>query len=267
MIKGSATFIFITSCILLLYFLHSHFKVEHVWHQSVYLLPEVQPIKVVTYNIQYGRGQDGQVNLQRTIDTLRAIDADIISLQEVEQYSVRSGFENQLQIIARELNMNGVFFPSLSYLGFYYGNATLSRFPIMDSVHHPLRSQYENRSMMLVNIQLSENQTMYVLNTHLGLNYEERARDIEVIYELLHTLDSPYILTGDLNSTPDQQEYTIWTDILHQSNKGQTIQTYYSREWQIDYIFHSDHFTVLESLAVKSDASDHFPVVALLEMK
>jgi endonuclease/exonuclease/phosphatase family metal-dependent hydrolase len=265
--KRYTIYAFILPCIFILYVLHIHYKAEDVWIDNSFYLLEGQAIKIVTYNIQYGRGQDGKVNLQKTINTLRELDADIISLQEVERLSFRSGFEEQVQIMAKELGMNGVFFPSLSYPGLSYGNAILSRFPIMDAVHLPLRSQYEDRSVMLVDMQLSEDQTMYVLNTHLGLDHEERARDIGVIYELLQTLDSAFILTGDLNSTPDQMEYEIWTDILHKSNKGQPLQTYFSREWQIDYIFHSDHFSTLESWVVESDASDHFPVVALLEMK
>lgn len=161
------------------------------------MLPETESIKVVSYNIQYGKGQDGQVNLQRAIDTLKEINADIISLQEVERYSLRSGFEDQIQSIAKELGMNGVFFPSVAYPGMYYGNAILSR---------------KNRSVVLVDIQLPEEQTIYVLTIC-----------VRSLLPRCHKLKSD--------------------------------------------IFYSDHFTVLDSWAVESVASDHFPVTALLELK
>lgn len=179
MIKGNAKYtkyMLIASCILFLFFLHSQFRSEHVWLESIVVLPETESIKVVSYNIQYGKGQDGQVNLQRAIDTLKEINADIISLQEVERYSLRSGFEDQIQSIAKELGMNGVFFPSVAYPGMYYGNAILSRFPIKESFYHPLLSQHENRSVVLVDIQLPEEQTIYVLTICVRSLLPQRSR-------------------------------------------------------------------------------------------
>jgi endonuclease/exonuclease/phosphatase family metal-dependent hydrolase len=266
--KGSVRFILFISCILLLYLLHSHIKEERAWNQSVYLLPEIQQIKVVTYNIQYGRGQDGKVDLQRTIDTLKELDPDIVSLQEIERYGARSGFQDQVHMISQALEMNAVFSPSLSYPGIYYGNAILSRFPIQDFSRVSLPSSYEHRSAVLAHIRIDEQKTIQVLNTHLGLDQKERARDIRTIHEIILTTDSPIIVTGDLNSTPKKKEYDIWTEhFLVKSNEGQRLQTYRDRDWQIDYIFHSPHFVTLDTWTVSSDASDHFPVFALLELR
>lgn len=46
-------------------------------------------MKVVSYNIQYGRGQDGIIDLVRSCNAIRG--ADIICLQEVDQHWQRSG--------------------------------------------------------------------------------------------------------------------------------------------------------------------------------
>jgi endonuclease/exonuclease/phosphatase family metal-dependent hydrolase len=261
--------VLIISCILLFYVGHTSFQSKQVWQNSTYSLTVDESIlKVVTYNIQHGRGQDGKVNLQRTIDTLEEMDADIISLQEIERYGARSGFQDQVLIIAQALEMNAVFYPSLSYPGIYYGNAILSRFPIQDSTRLSLPSRYEHRSAVLADIQIDEYKTIQVLNTHLGLNQEERAKDIRAIHELILTTDLPIIVTGDLNSTPKKREYDIWTEhFLVKSNDGQPIQTYYDRDWQIDYIFHSPHFVTLDTWTLSSDASDHFPVLAVLELR
>ena len=40
-------------------------------------------MKIISYNIQYGKGMDGEFDLVRTCKRIRA--ADIICLQEVEQ--------------------------------------------------------------------------------------------------------------------------------------------------------------------------------------
>jgi endonuclease/exonuclease/phosphatase family metal-dependent hydrolase len=262
-------FVLLIFCILIFYAIHFSLQSKHVWQKSNYFLTADESlIKVVTYNIQFGKGQDGRIDLQRTIDTLKELDADIVSLQEVERYSARSGFQDQVYVIAQALEMNATFYPSLSYPGLYYGNVILSRFPIKESTHLLFNGRNEQRSAILANIQIGEGQTIHVLNTHLGLNKEERARDIERIYGLLQTIDAPIIVTGDLNSTPSKQEYDTWTeDILVKSNQGQVMQTYYDRDWQIDYIFHSSHFVAIETSTLPSDASDHFPVVTILELR
>ena len=46
-------------------------------------------MRVISYNIQYGRGRDGVIDLVRSCNAIRG--ADIICLQEVDQHWQRSG--------------------------------------------------------------------------------------------------------------------------------------------------------------------------------
>ena len=55
-------------------------------------------MKITSYNIQFGRGLDGVVDLVRCREALRG--ADIICLQEVDQWWRRSGFVDQAAEIA-----------------------------------------------------------------------------------------------------------------------------------------------------------------------
>ena len=55
-------------------------------------------MKLVSYNIQYGRGRDGVFDLQRIVDAIAG--ADVIALQEVERYWQRSGMVDQPREIA-----------------------------------------------------------------------------------------------------------------------------------------------------------------------
>jgi len=55
-------------------------------------------VKLVSYNIQYGRGRDGVFDLQRIVDAIAG--ADVIALQEVERYWQRSGMVDQSREIA-----------------------------------------------------------------------------------------------------------------------------------------------------------------------
>lgn len=58
-------------------------------------------MKLVTYNIQYGRGRDGRFDLARVAASLQG--ADVIALQEVERHWQRSGLESQPDALAELL--------------------------------------------------------------------------------------------------------------------------------------------------------------------
>ncbi len=246
-------------------YFHEQLKVIYTWDhiEGSHFDGE---LTLVTYNIRYGKGIDGQVNVHRVIETLKEINADIISLQEVERYSLRSNLADQVKLLATELDMNVLYIPSLAYPGFYYGNVILSRFPIIGSEVIYLPSKGEKRTAIIGKIQLPHLEEVYVVNTHLGLNKYERLEAIEKIYQFIEQVDNPIFLTGDLNSTPNMMEYGIWSDYLTKSNEGIPLQTFYKKDWQIDYIFHSHHFTVTNVSVHKSDASDHFPVVGLFHL-
>ena len=50
--------------------------------------------KIVTYNIQFGQGRDGKVDINRIVDALQG--ADVIALQEVDRFWDRSGMSDQV---------------------------------------------------------------------------------------------------------------------------------------------------------------------------
>ncbi|MFA9558585.1 endonuclease/exonuclease/phosphatase family protein [Evansella sp. AB-rgal1] len=251
------------------YYTHSQNSSFYTWYPSEEKLPYGQDsITVATYNIQYGKGQDGQVDIQRTIAKLQSLDADIISLQEVERYSARSNFDDQVKTIAKHLGMEVVFSPSLAYPGLYYGNAILSKYPIKDTKVLSFDNRMENRSAIFSTIQVSENESglIHIVNTHLGLNKEERQDAIIEIYQKLETLQHLILLMGDLNSTPSQNEYEHWNELLTKSNKGLPLNTFYMNDWQIDYIFHSKHFTMKDIAVFESETSDHYPLVGIFQI-
>lgn len=104
-------------------------------------------MKFVTYNIQFGRGRDGEINLGRIIDEVAG--ADVIALQEVERFWPRSGNTDQVQVIAEGLGgYYWVYGPGVDLhiegstpaqnIRRQFGNMLLSRAPILSSRHHLL---------------------------------------------------------------------------------------------------------------------------------
>src|SRR5687768_6294484 len=61
-------------------------------------------IRFMTFNIHHGVGSDGNLNLDRTADAIRAANPDVVALQEVDAYfSQRSGCKDQVAELASKL--------------------------------------------------------------------------------------------------------------------------------------------------------------------
>ncbi|MBP1969392.1 endonuclease/exonuclease/phosphatase family metal-dependent hydrolase [Virgibacillus natechei] len=94
-------------------------------------------MKVMTYNIRHGKGKDKQLDLYRIAEVIKRSDAAIIGINEIDRYYSRSLHIDQPNWLARELDMDYAFAPSLSLPPKHYselrqyGNAILSRYPII----------------------------------------------------------------------------------------------------------------------------------------
>ena len=107
-------------------------------------------MKIVTYNIQYGRGRDGRYDLDRIAGEISG--ADLIALQEVERFWSRSGGVDQPRVIASrfpdhytaygpgiDLHLEGAKPGEESgSRRRQFGNMLLSRTPLLTVRHHLL---------------------------------------------------------------------------------------------------------------------------------
>ncbi len=102
-----------------------------------------------------------------------------------------------------------------------------------------------------------------------GKSFVLRAREAETLKDLLYLEPLPYILCGDLNSSPDHWIYRFLTretaDAFRMAGKGWGA-TYPARRpmVRIDYILVSAHWKVLEAYPTNTSFSDHRPVMAVL---
>ena len=106
-------------------------------------------MKLLSYNIQYGKGRDGRFDLERIAS--EASGADIIALQEVERFWKHSGGMDQVQVLAAAFPDHywaygaGVDVHNPAAAGVasglsrrQFGNMLLSRWPLLYSRHHLL---------------------------------------------------------------------------------------------------------------------------------
>lgn len=90
------------------------------------------------------------------------------------------------------------------------------------------------------------------------------------LYPLISECNMPLILAGDMNDIPSSWLYTQITKHLEDTycNKGAGFCTTYNGSFprfRIDMVFHSPQFSTLSYHRIKSDVSDHYPILVSLE--
>ncbi|MBL0387590.1 endonuclease/exonuclease/phosphatase family protein [Tumebacillus sp. ITR2] len=224
---------------------------------------ETLKLKVATYNIHIGKDAENKLNLEETIKTLQETDADIIGLQEIERHSPRSRFEDQPRLIAEALGLHYHFEPALTVGPFQFGNALLSRYPILSTERIQLKSAKEDRVALLATLQV-RGEPVRVMVTHLGLLQGERARDVEALDKRLREEETPLLVLGDFNTDLTSVELKPWLANLHPTTP-ERIETFPGSGEQIDYVLTSKQFKATKSYTVTSSASDHVPLVSELD--
>src|SRR3954462_3966224 len=152
--------------------------------------PDQPPITVrlVPFNIRHGVGADDRLDLPRLAKVLQGVDADGICLQEVARdYGPRGGEVDHALLLSRALDMQLAWGPAIDEAregdrpAREYGNALLSRLPILISDVHPLPGSGEPRSALRTLVEL-DGGTLWVTTTHLSRSGDaERAEQLAVI--------------------------------------------------------------------------------------
>src|SRR5215831_504837 len=122
-------------------------------------------MRIATYNIHKGRGMDGRTSIKRIAEVLSHIDADIIALQEV--FSVCDSHLGQVETLASALKLNLAFGCTRHHRGRPYGNAILTRWPILQARDMDIsRANRERRGCIRVDLKTPRG-VLHVFNIHM----------------------------------------------------------------------------------------------------
>lgn len=204
-------------------------------------------MRIISWNIQWGRGADGRVDLERTIAALRAMPgADVICLQEVAQdFPGLAGGKPEdgvARLAAAFPDYHGVFGPAIDVPDgaggrARFGNLILSRLPVQQVFRHLLPCPADpgvpgmQRGCVEVVVRAAWG-PLRVLTTHLEY-YSGRQRVTQVSFlralheEIVghshakppekdtnpafcaHVRTPSAVICGDFNSEPGSPEYAL----------------------------------------------------------
>ena len=225
-------------------------------------------LKLMTYNLHQSFGMDNKLDMEKIAATISEGDPDIVGLQEADAGRVPSLSVEEVLWLSRRLNMYSAYGPSW---GDTYGVAVLSKYPIAGQKRYLLSSAKQQRACLETTIDLGQ-QTMTFFSVHLGLNPQERERQLDELLGYTALAPAPKALVGDFNSNPDSHEIERvleeldWAFGVAGTGTGYTSPADDPQE-TIDYVFVSPEIQVISAEVISSLASDHLPVLALVQLQ
>lgn len=232
-----------------------------------------ESLTVLTYNIHHGEGTDGEVDLDRIAGIIRAQNPDVVCLQEVDQNLPRTAMLDMPDLLSKKLGMDVVFGGNYAFDNGLYGNATLTKLPILESENRELPNPKgaEPRGYLRVRV-AKGGHTVDVFNTHLGLDPDERKEQAGAIVDIVR--EFPAVLAGDLNAEPPSTPIEILRAVFRDTFLGDsaTASTLPGARTprRIDYVLVTRHITIESSdIITEGDArvaSDHLPYVARVSL-
>jgi endonuclease/exonuclease/phosphatase family metal-dependent hydrolase len=233
-------------------------------------------IRVLQFNIRAGVDPDGDVDLSQVAAEIRTLRPDLVSLNEVDSYTLRTRLDEPAYLAAAT-GLHVVYGPNLIYDGGRFGNAILSRYPVVTSrnLRLPVAFGQEPRSLLSA-VVLVDGRRIEFASTHLsdgGEAAQSRVLQALAVARAVRSTGLPVILAGDLNTVPTDAPVQILRGELLDAQEeagtgsGDTIPEARPRS-RFDYILHDDDLAAVPGSArvLLSRSSDHRRVFAELAL-
>jgi endonuclease/exonuclease/phosphatase family metal-dependent hydrolase len=237
--------------------------------------------RVLSYNIHRAIGVDRLFRPERVASIIRYYEPDVVLLQEVDDGVPRSRHLNLARELAALLGFEHYALGSnVTLRKGTYGNATLSRFPIVrerniDLTIGPRKRRGCQHTTLAIDDPSSGTRTLEVFNLHLGLSAREREQQAGILVrsQEFPSLEEgpPCIVGGDFNDWRSRLR-PIFTEVFcfACATEGATaslpMKTYpsFSPRGALDRFYYRD-LDLLRArrcrLALSKVASDHLPIV------
>jgi endonuclease/exonuclease/phosphatase family metal-dependent hydrolase len=244
-------------------------------------------LRVMTWNIHHGEGLDKKVDVGRIAKLILSEKPDVVALQEIDRGVERSGTIDIITRLADLTDMTYAFGKTIDYQGGDYGNAFLTRFPILEERNHLYRMIQPGEQRGILQLVLDvRGEEVLVANTHLESRTDDTAR-FAAVQELPALLRSfaprPAIVCGDFNDVPGsrviEELRKNFGDSWEQAASGSGF-TFPSNApvKRIDYVVFrhnaapdsSSSGIVLRPVSarvLRTDASDHLPLLVEFELR
>ena len=235
-------------------------------------------LTVVTWNIERG------MRFDRVADSLRRFNADVVLLQEVDQFCRRSGLRNVARDLAYALNYNFVTGSEFQEVGqgrgdvpAVTGQAILSRTPIEDAAVivfadqarlkwrlNPFQPRRGGRVALRAR---TAGLVVYSLHLESGRSDELRVKQLAGVLADAAPAAQPTIVAGDFNNSETMRPAMVkqfaaagFADVLVEQRP-----TSINYDYPIDGLFVKGAVHREGHVQTVADTSDHYPIIATID--
>lgn len=224
--------------------------------------PHPDVLRIVDWNIKAGLAS----SIAQITERLKSLEPDVITLQEVDDTTYRSGQIDQPAYLASAFQFNYAFAETIPWFGGQYGIASMTRYPFASVRRIPLSNQYAaERRTALETIMCIEQTCLRIVNHHADTEPLASSVSIkEIVDDLTPELGSGVVFTGDLNQAPTDlgPVYTVGQGFTDVGAQYGDLQTEGGR--RIDYaLLDAKLAGCVKNMMTLEDAteSDHTPIV------
>lgn len=227
-------------------------------------------IVLASYNIHRCVGMDGRYDIGRVVEVIRALDADVIALQEVD-FPLGGPAVDLLDLLAHETNLVPIAGPIIYSDVGHYGNALLTRAEVL-AVRRFTLAQHGREPRGALDVDLRCDDVRFqVVATHLGLRPFERRNQIRRILTLFRGGREPAALLGDFNEWLPWGRPVRWMHRFFGKPPAPATFPSFLPVFALDRVWVHPLRALRRIEPVKTPvarrASDHLPVRAVVEWK
>lgn len=227
-------------------------------------------LRIASYNLHGCVGRDGREDAARVARVIEDVGCDTVGLQEV---NTRSGGEHaslQLDYLADTLGMRGVPGPTILRHDGHFGNALLTRRPVLAIRRHDFSySKREPRNALDVDLDV-EGDKVRVIVTHLGLKPAERRFQVRKLLELIRSIPmhERVVVCGDINEWLPLSRPLRWMHRMLGRSPAERSFPAHRPMFALDRVWVRPRHALLACGTHRSPeaacASDHLPVKAIV---
>jgi endonuclease/exonuclease/phosphatase family metal-dependent hydrolase len=206
-------------------------------------------------------------NLHRISELLR--DYDMVGLQEADGGSLRSGFVNQVEYLAKLGNFPCWYQQCTRDFGHFgrYGNGLLSRMSPIDVERHKLPGAMPGRGAIFMRYG-NDDHHLIVINLHLALGRRSQHQQLTYVRDLIQQYEHVVIM-GDMNTHAEHlldssplQDCGLYTPAC---SSKKTYPSWAPRR-TLDHFLVSDSVQVTDTWTPDFTLSDHLPIAIEVQL-
>lgn len=238
-------------------------------------------LRVITLNTRHGEVENGIIDGIKQATEIKKYNPDVVLLQEVDMYTDRVNQIDELQIFRNVTGLQYTTFGSnIDFANGGYGNAILSKYPILKSENY-INTKFikENRGILYIEISIN-GKKVEIFNTHFPVRENERllfSKQINRIVE--NKKGNDVIIGGDFNlglvpiakhvyEVKVKDKYEEFEELKKNFKDAYFEEMTYpveNVEGQLDKIMYNGTLKLKEVKRLDDKISDHYPVMADFE--